>query len=188
MRKLDLSPEEFEATQFGVKSLTGAPVHIDDGAALTVNQLRARCRRLRLRNKIQLVVVDYLQLMRGSQSRRDNREQEVAEISRGLKSIARELKIPVIVLSQLNRSAEKRENEDKRPQLSDLRESGAIEQDADVVLMLYRPDYYNTDASPSSANTCEVLVRKNRNGPMDDVRLTYQKDIYRFSNYIPEHG
>jgi replicative DNA helicase len=187
MRRYDFNEEEFEQMQFWGNVLQKAPIYIDDTSSLSIGALRARCRRLRHRHDVRLIVVDYLQLMRGSPNRRDNREQEVAEISRGLKSIARDLRIPVIVLSQLNRSAEKRENDDKRPQLSDLRESGAIEQDADVVIMLYRPEYYELEKNALTVNTGEALVLKNRNGPVGQVKLTFQKDILRFVSYVPEH-
>jgi replicative DNA helicase len=187
MRRFDFSEEEFEQMQFWSNVLQKAPIYIDDTSSLSFQALRARCRRLRHRHDVRLIVIDYLQLMRGSANRRDNREQEVAEISRGLKSIARDLRIPVIVLSQLNRSAEKRENDDKRPQLSDLRESGAIEQDADVVIMLYRPEYYDLEKNALTVNTGEALILKNRNGPVGQVKLTFQKDILRFVSYIPEH-
>jgi len=133
------------------------------------------------------VVIDYLQLMKGS-GRTDSREQEVSEISRSLKALSRELRIPIIVLSQLNRSAEKRDNEDKRPQLSDLRESGAIEQDADVVIMLYRPEYYDIEKNTNNVNIGEALVLKNRNGPVGQVKLSFHKDILRFESYTPEHA
>ena len=187
MRRYDFTEEEFECLKSYNKALEQAPLFVDDTSALTLSQLRARCRRLHHRNGIRLVVVDYLQLMRGSSLRRDNREQEVAELSRGLKALARDLKIPVIVLSQLNRSAERRENEDKRPQLSDLRESGAIEQDADVVIMLYRAEYYEVDQLAKNVNIGEALVLKNRNGPTGKVKLTFLKNVLRFETYTPEH-
>jgi replicative DNA helicase len=187
MRRYDFTEEEFECLKSANKALEQAPIFIDDTSGLSISQLRARCRRLRHREKIALVVVDYLQLMRGSALRRDSREQEVAEISRGLKQIARDLEIPVIVLSQLNRSAERRENDDKRPQLSDLRESGAIEQDADVVIMLYRQEYYDLAQNAQRVNVGEALVQKNRNGPVGQVKLTFRKDILRFDSYLPEH-
>jgi len=189
MRRYDFDDEEFERAQFYGKALQQAPIFVDDTSGISVSQLRSRCRRLKQREGVQLVVVDYLQLMRGSiAGKASNREQEVAEISRGLKSIARELRIPVIVLSQLNRSAEKRENDDKKPQLSDLRESGSIEQDADVVIMLYRPEYWNIEENSKTQNRGEALVMKNRNGPVGSVNLTFFKDILRFESYMPEHS
>ena len=188
MRRYDFNEEEFERAQFFGKVLQTAPIFVDDTSGLSISALRARCRRLRQRSKVELVVVDYLQLMRGSgANKQTNREQEVAEISRGLKSIARDMGIPIIVLSQLNRSAEKRENDDKRPQLSDLRESGSIEQDADVVIMLYRPDYWNIETNSNALNIGEAMVMKNRNGPVGSVKLTFRKDILRFDSYVPDH-
>jgi len=187
MRNYDFTPEEFACLKSASAALEQAPLFIDDTSALSLSQLRARCRRLKHRHDIRLVVVDYLQLMRGpAGGRRDNREQEVAELSRGLKALARDLSIPVIVLSQLNRSAERRENEDKRPQLSGLRESGAIEQDADVVIMLYRPEYYDISQNAQNVNIGEALVLKNRNGPTDKVKLTFLKNVLRFETYMPE--
>ncbi|HYG75359.1 MAG TPA: replicative DNA helicase [Planctomycetota bacterium] len=189
MRRYDFDDEEFERAQFYGKALQQAPIFVDDTSGISVSQLRSRCRRLKQREGVQLVVVDYLQLMKGSVAgKNSNREQEVAEISRGLKSIARELRIPIIVLSQLNRSAEKRENEDKKPQLSDLRESGSIEQDADVVIMLYRPEYWNIEENAKTRNRGEALVMKNRNGPVGSVNLTFFKDILRFESYVPDHN
>lgn len=187
MRRYEFSEKEYEKVQFFGKVLQQAPIYIDDTSALSISALRARCRRLRHRHDVRLVVVDYLQLMRGPANRRDSREQEVAEISRSLKSIARDLKIPLVVLSQLNRSAEKRENDDKRPQLSDLRESGAIEQDADVVIMLYRAEYYDLEQNAKNINVGEALILKNRNGPVGQVKLTFHKDILRFSSHVPDH-
>ncbi|MFH0939281.1 MAG: replicative DNA helicase [Planctomycetota bacterium] len=187
MRRYEFNEEEFECLKSANKALEQAPIYIDDSSGISLSQLRARCRRLRHRHQIRLVVVDYMQLMRGtSLSRRESREQEVAEISRGLKALARDLEIPVIVVSQLNRSAERRENDDKRPQLTDLRESGAIEQDADVVIMLYRPEYYDLTQNANSKNIGEALVLKNRNGPVGQIKLTFRKDILRFDSYTPE--
>ena len=185
MRRYDFDEKEFEDLRFWGKVLQEAPIFIDDTSGISINALRARVRRLRQRQDVRLVVIDYLQLMQGPPGKRDNREQEVAEISRGLKAIAREMKIPVIVLSQLNRSAEKRDN-DKRPQLSDLRESGSIEQDADVVIMLYREEYYNLEKNAEHLNVGDAMVMKNRNGPVGNVKLTFQKDILRFVSYTPD--
>ena len=185
MRRYDFNEQDFEILKSGTAALNSAPLFIDDTSGLSLSQLRARCRRLRRFEKIELVIVDYLQLMQGSPFAK-NREQEVAELSRGLKALARDLRIPVIVLSQLNRAAERRENEDKRPQLADLRESGAIEQDADVVIMLYRQEYYDLGSNAKSENTGEALVLKNRNGPVGKVALTFLKDILLFESYSPE--
>jgi replicative DNA helicase len=186
MRRYDFNEDEFERLKWANKALEQAPIFIDDTSGLSISQLRARCRRLKHRHDIRMIVVDYLQLMK-SGLKNAPREQEVAEISRSLKQIARDLRIPVIVLSQLNRSAEKRENDDKRPQLSDLRESGSIEQDADVVIMLYRPEYYVLDQNAQSKNKGEALILKNRNGPVGQVVLTFRKDILRFDSYHPDH-
>ena len=155
-----------------------APLFIDDSSALSIMQLRAKARRLHVKNKLGLIIVDYLQLMAPTDSKMP-REQQVAEASRGLKSLAKELDVPVLVLSQLNRSSEK---ENRTPKLADLRESGSIEQDADVVLMLARPK----DADEKfqvAADSAELIVAKQRNGPVGDLKLTFLRDITRFENY-----
>ncbi len=163
--------------------LSQAPVYVSDIPALSVLQVRAIARRLKSTYDVKLVIVDYLQLLRSSSRRYENRQQEISEMSRALKALARELEIPVLVLSQLNRDVENRPN--KRPQLSDLRESGAIEQDADVVLLLVRPDYYNKDDRPGMA---ELIVAKQRNGPTGDIDLFFEKACTRFESYSPEKG
>lgn len=155
--------------------LTQAPVYVNDMPALSVLQVRAIARRLKSTHDIRLVIVDYLQLLRETARKYENRQQEISDMSRALKALARELNIPVLVLSQLNREVENRP--DKRPQLSDLRESGAIEQDADVVLLLVRPDYYNKDDRPGIA---ELIVAKQRNGPVGEVELVFLKECTRF--------
>ena len=189
MRNYNLNDEEYENTVSASKALQIAPLHIDDTSGLSVDQLRARCRRLKHRHDIGLVVIDYLQLMSPpAGAKRGNRQEEVSEISRGLKSISRELNIPMIVLSQLNRSMEKREGDDKRPALSDLRDSGAIEQDADVVIMLYREEYYDIEKNKSHINIGEALVLKNRNGAVGMSKLTFIKDELRFESYSPDHS
>lgn len=157
-------------------------VYIDDTPALTPTDLRARCRRLAREHGLSLVVIDYLQLMQGS-SPGDNRTAEISEISRSLKALAKELQIPVIALSQLNRSLEQRP--DKRPVMSDLRESGAIEQDADVIMFIYRDEVYNPD-DEASKGRAEILIRKQRNGPIGAVNLTFLGRYTRFENYSPE--
>lgn len=153
--------------------LSSAPIFIDDTPALSILELRAKCRRLKAQHGIQLIVVDYLQLMRGDQG--GNREQEISSISRALKGIAKELEVPVLALSQLSRAVETRGG-DKRPQLSDLRESGAIEQDADIVGFIYRPEYYKItvfeDGMPT-AGVMEVIIAKNRNGSCDTTQLKF---------------
>lgn len=155
--------------------LSEAPIFVNDTPALNVLQVRAIARRLKSSHDIRLVIVDYLQLLAGATRRYENRQQEISEMSRSLKALARELDIPVLVLSQLNRDVESRP--DKRPQLSDLRESGAIEQDADIVLLLVRPDYYNKDDRPGIA---ELIVAKQRNGPVGEVEMVFLKEFTRF--------
>ncbi len=160
------------------------PIFIDDTPALTVLQLRSRARRLRAdRKDLGLVVVDYLQLMQGAGGYRESREQAISGISRGLKALAKELLVPIVALSQLNRGVESRE--DKRPNLSDLRESGAIEQDADVILFIYRDEYYHPDTRQKGV--AEVNVAKHRNGPTDTARLLFQGEYFRFDNLDPHH-
>jgi replicative DNA helicase len=139
-------------------------------------QISASARRLKRRNEIGLIVVDYIQLIDSDESR-DSRQEQIAKISRRLKTLARELKVPVVALSQLNRAVENRE--DKRPRMADLRESGAIEQDADIVLLLHRPEYYDANDQPGIA---EVIVAKNRNGKTDTIKLTFLKKLTRFEN------
>jgi len=155
-----------------------APILIDDSSNLTIMEMRAKARRLHSRRKLGLIIVDYLQLVSGSDPRAP-REQQVAEVSRGLKALAKELELPVIVLSQLNRSSEK---ENRTPRLSDLRESGSIEQDADVVLMLSRPKD-SDERFQTAATAADLIVAKQRNGPVGDLRLTFLRDITRFENY-----
>jgi replicative DNA helicase len=158
--------------------LAEAPIFIDDNPNVTVMEIRAKTRRLKSRlGKLGLIVVDYLQLMTG-RSGADNRQVEVAEISRGLKILARELDTPVVALSQLSRNLEARQ--DKRPMLADLRESGAIEQDADVVLFIYRDEIYHADTS--DLGTAEIIVAKHRNGPTGHVRLAFLPHYTRFAN------
>jgi replicative DNA helicase len=168
--------------------LNKSSIHIDDSGTLSVLDIRARCRRLLAREKkLDLIVVDYLQLMRGSKASQkgdSSREREISEISRGLKELAKELKVPIIVLSQLNRGVESRQ--DKRPMLSDLRESGAIEQDADLVVFIHREDYYNRDKenppNPETKGVAEIIVAKNRAGETDTVRLGWIGEFTLFVN------
>ena len=156
-----------------------APLFIDDTASLTILDLRAKARRLKKEKDIGLIVVDYLQLLR-SHRRTENRQQEVAEISRSLKALAKELEIPVISLAQLSRQTEMRA--DKRPQLADLRESGSIEQDADTVMFIHRPEYYKKNPTPEEEGLAEIIIAKQRNGPTGTVHLAFIKDITRFEN------
>jgi replicative DNA helicase len=161
--------------------LERAPIYIDDSASLTLMELRAKCRRLKAEHQVEAVFVDYLQLMHAPKA--ESREREISIISRTLKQIAKELDIPVIALAQLNRSVEARA--DKRPMLSDLRESGSIEQDADVVMFVTRPEVYDItqydDGNPTEG-TAELIVAKQRNGPIDTIRTAYIKDFARFEN------
>jgi replicative DNA helicase len=165
-----------------VSMLSEAPLYIDDTPALSPTELRARSRRLMREHKgLGLIVVDYLQLMQSPGSR-ENRATEISEISRSLKALAKELGVPMIALSQLNRSLEQRPN--KRPVMSDLRESGAIEQDADLIAFVYRDEVYNED-SPDKG-TAEIIIAKQRNGPIGTVRLTFHGQYTRFENYHPD--
>jgi replicative DNA helicase len=157
-----------------------APILIDDSSSITIMEMRAKARRIYARKKLGLIVVDYLQLVSGTDSRAP-REQQVAEVSRGLKAMAKELDLPVIVLSQLNRSSEK---ENRTPRLSDLRESGSIEQDADVVLMLSRPKDAD-ERFQTAAGAADLIVAKQRNGPVGDLKLTFLQEITRFENFTP---
>ena len=172
-----LSEEEWKQLDSRIKKLVQAPIYIDDTPAITITELRAKSRRLMAQHKLDLVIIDYLQLMTGPQNS-GSREQEVSNISRSLKSIAKELNVPVIALSQLNRSAELRGGL-KRPQLSDLRESGAIEQDADMVVFIHRQDKFGIvtfEDGSSTKGIAEIILAKNRNGPVDDVRLRFREE------------
>lgn len=158
--------------------LSEAPIFIDDTPAISVMELRAKARRLKSHHGIKLIILDYMQLMRGSAMNMESRQQEISEISRSLKALARELSVPVIAISQLSRAVESRT--DHRPQLSDLRESGAIEQDADVVVLILREEYYNP--SPDNQGVAEVIIAKQRNGPVGSLRLAFIKEFTRFDN------
>ena len=158
--------------------LSEAPIYIDDTPGITVTEIRAKCRKLKLEKNIGLIVIDYLQLIQGTGKRNASREQEISEISRSLKILAKELDIPVIALSQLSRAAEQRA--DHRPMLSDLRESGAIEQDADIVMFLYRDDYYNPDTEKK--NIAEVIMAKHRAGSTGTVELLWLGNYTKFVN------
>jgi replicative DNA helicase len=177
MRNGRLNESDWAKISESIGRLADAPVYIDDNPNLTVMDIRAKSRRLMSRGGLGLVVVDYLQLMTGRHGA-ENRQVEVSEISRGLKILARELKIPVVALSQLSRNLEMRQ--DKRPMLADLRESGSIEQDADVVLFIYRDEVYNTESE--DRGSAEVIVAKHRNGPTGSVRLAFIDHYARFAN------
>ena len=183
--------EEHEMKQLykkGIEKLSKAPIFIDDSAALNIFELRAKCRRLKNKHNIGMIIIDYLQLMSGSADRNSNREQEISKISRDLKGLAKELQVPIIALSQLSREVEKRKEGNKIPQLSDLRESGAIEQDADMVMFLYRPDYYDVttnEMGESNKGETYVKIAKHRNGSLDTIKLKAELHIQRF---IEEEG
>ncbi|OGC93268.1 MAG: replicative DNA helicase [candidate division Zixibacteria bacterium RBG_16_48_11] len=184
MRTGRLSDEEWAKLSIGAGPLADAPIYVDDSSTLSVLDLRAKARRLKRKHDIRLVVVDYLQLMRGHRSA-ENRQQEISMISQGLKALAKELNVPVIALSQLSRKTEERPL--KRPELADLRESGSIEQDADVVMMVYRPEFYGLDKFPDSGGEpaegkAEIRLLKHRNGPTGDRKLVFLKDYARFEN------
>ena len=179
--------QEYERQQLrsAIERIGNAPIYIDDTPGINIFELRAKCRRMKLQYDIQLIIIDYLQLMSGGgENQRGNREQEVSAISRALKSLAKELQVPVIALSQLSRAVEVRGGS-KRPQLSDLRESGSIEQDADIVSFIYRPEYYQMhedDDGTSLKGIAEVIVAKHRNGATDTVKLRFTDQFARFSN------
>ena len=177
-----LDSGEWERLTDAVERLSQVQLYIDETAALTSSELRARARRMaRQFGTLGLIVIDYLQLMSGSSGSDENRATELGEISRGLKALAKELQCPVIALSQLNRSVESRN--DKRPMMSDLRESGAIEQDADIIMFIYRDDYYNKDSKEPGVS--EIVIGKQRNGPVGTVKLTFLKPLTRFDNLAP---
>jgi replicative DNA helicase len=178
-----LADHEWTQLVHKTNKLSSAPIFIDDTPALSVLELRAKCRRLKAEHNIQIIVVDYLQLMRGDQG--GNREQEIASISRALKGIAKELNVPVLALSQLSRGVETRGG-DKRPQLSDLRESGSIEQDADIVMFLYRPEYYKITVDEEGMPTQgmgEVIIAKHRNGSVGSVKLKFIGKYTKFADF-----
>lgn len=188
IKKGNLADFEWQQLVHKTASLSSAPIFIDDTAALSILELRAKCRRLKAEHNIQLIVVDYLQLMKGEMG--GNREQEIASISRSLKGIAKELSVPVIALSQLSRGVETRGG-DKRPQLSDLRESGSIEQDADIVMFLYRPEYYKITVDEDGMPTqgmAEVIIAKHRNGSLENVKLKFIGKYTKFADYDAPDG
>ena len=200
LQKGELSQDEFQRLVEQSGELARLPLHIDDTPALSISALRSRARRLKRVHNVSLLVIDYLQLLRPSTSNSQmNRVQEVSEITQGLKAIAKELDIPVIALSQLSRSVESRE--DKRPQLADLRESGSIEQDADIVMFVYRDEYYKQRLQPKEGTpehmtwqadmaavhgVAEVIIAKHRNGPVDTVKLQFQGELTRFLDLVKD--
>ena len=180
LKKGQLNENDWIKLNKVIKFLSSLPLFIDDTPNLTIQEIRSKTQRIILeQNKIGLIVIDYLQLMENSNTYSDNRVEELSKITRGLKSIAREFKVPVIVLSQLSRNVESRLN--KRPILSDLRESGSIEQDADLVLMLYRDSYYNENITET--NMTELIIAKHRNGPLGTVMLNFEAKFTKFKNY-----
>lgn len=182
----NLNDQDWKQLNVKVSALTNAPIYIDDTPALSIFELRAKCRRLAAEKKIELIIIDYLQLMTGQDrnNKNGNREQEISHISRSLKGIAKELNIPIIALSQLSRNVERQANS-KKPQLSDLRESGAIEQDADMVVFIYRPEYYGfqeTENNESTRDLAEIIVAKNRNGSLNTVNLKFIGKYTKFTD------
>ena len=192
LKRGTLADHEWTQLHSRIGKLTEAPLLIDDTPALNVFEFRAKCRRLKAQYDIQMVIVDYLQLMHGkADGKGGNREQEIGSISRALKSVAKELNIPVIALSQLSRAVESRPAASKRPQLSDLRESGSIEQDADMVLFLYRPEYYGLledEAGNSTAGIAEIIIAKHRNGELATVPLKFVGKFVKFQDLDNEFG
>ena len=180
LRTGTLTDADWDAVVEGIGTIGSSKLVIDDTPGISIMELRSKCRKVKLEHGLDLVMIDYLQLMSGSGKNGDNRQQEISEISRSLKAIARELSVPVIALSQLSRACETRT--DHRPMLSDLRESGAIEQDADVVMFLYRDDYYNPDTEDK--NIAEIIIAKQRNGPIGTVRLAWMPQYTRFGNEL----
>ena len=183
LRTGQLEDEEWTRLVETANRLNSAPIYIDDTAGITVMEMRSKARRLKAEHGLSVIFIDYLQLMQGRASKNsDNRQQEISEISRSLKALARELNVPVIALSQLSRSVESRQV--KRPMLSDLRESGSLEQDADIVMFLYREDYYDKDTE--AKNITEVIIAKHRNGPVDTIKLFFQKEFTKFRDLLIE--
>jgi len=179
-----LEPFEWEQLEYKIKRLVEANIYIDDTPAISVFELRAKCRRLMSQQKVDIIIIDYLQLMTGPTETKGNREQEVSMISRSLKGIAKELNVPIIALSQLNRSVEMRSGT-KRPQLSDLRESGAIEQDADMVLFIHRPEKYGfieDEEGNSLLGMAEIILAKHRNGALADIKLRFRNELAKFED------
>ncbi len=184
IRNGKLTPQEWTQLTVKIGDLQNSKIYIDDTPALSIFELRAKCRRLKAQFDVGIIVIDYLQLMTGPHDAKGNREQEVSTISRSLKAIAKELDVPIIALSQLNRSVETRGG-NKRPQLSDLRESGAIEQDADMVIFIHRPEYYgfNEDEEGNSLiGLAEIIVAKHRNGATGDIKLRFRKEQTKFTD------
>lgn len=183
LRTGSLLPEDWQKLTMAMGSLSAAGIYIDDTPGIRINDIRAKCRRLKQEKGLGMILIDYLQLIMGSGKSGENRQQEVSEISRSLKALARELEVPVIALSQLSRGVESRQ--DKRPMMSDIRESGSIEQDADIVAFLYRDDYY--DKESEAKNIIEIIIAKQRNGPTGTVELAFVKEYNKFVNLDRRH-
>lgn len=185
LRTGNLQTEDWSKLTMAMGSLSNAGIFIDDSAGIRVSEIRSKCRRLKQEHGLGMIVIDYLQLISGSSARSgENRQQEVSEISRSLKALARELNVPLIALSQLSRGVEQRQ--DKRPMMSDLRESGSIEQDADIVGFLYRDDYY--DQESEKQNIIEIIISKQRNGPVGNVELAFVKEYNKFVDLDHRYG
>jgi replicative DNA helicase len=185
LKKGNLEDYEWEQLNAKIGKLVDAPLYIDDTPALSIFELRAKCRRLKAQHQIQMIIIDYIQLMSIGGDSKGNREQEISTISRSLKALAKELNVPIITLSQLNRSVETRGGS-KRPVLSDLRESGAIEQDADMVMFIYRPEYYKIDVDELGNDTkgmAELIIAKHRNGALAEVKLQFIGQYAKFADY-----
>lgn len=178
IRTGNLSGDDWASLMESARIVGNSNLVIDDTSAISITELRSKCRKLKLEKNLGLVIIDYLQLMSGSGKKNESRQQEISDISRSLKSLAREISVPVVALSQLSRAVEQRP--DKRPMLSDLRESGAIEQDADVVMFIYRDDYYNRDTEEPGVS--EIIIGKQRNGPVGTVKLGWQAGLTKFTN------
>jgi replicative DNA helicase len=178
LRTGSLTDEDWRKLTMAMGSLSNAGIYIDDTPGIKIGEIRSKCRRLKQENGLGMILIDYLQLIQGSGRSGENRQQEVSEISRELKGLARELEVPVIALSQLSRGVEQRQ--DKRPMMSDIRESGSIEQDADIVAFLYRDDYY--DKESENKNIIEIIIAKQRNGPVGTVSLAFVKEYNKFVN------
>ncbi|MFJ8259106.1 replicative DNA helicase [Peribacillus asahii] len=178
LRTGSLTDEDWRKLTMAMGSLSNAGIYIDDTPGVRIGEIRSKCRRLKQENGLGMILIDYLQLIQGNGRSGENRQQEVSEISRSLKALARELQVPVIALSQLSRGVEQRQ--DKRPMMSDIRESGSIEQDADIVAFLYRDDYY--DKESENKNIIEIIIAKQRNGPVGTVSLAFVKEYNKFVN------
>jgi replicative DNA helicase len=178
LRTGKLKDDEWAKLVEGAGIISNSQLVIDDTPGINLQEFRSRARKYKLDHDIQIIFIDYLQLMAGNGGRNDNRQQEISDISRALKSLARELNIPIVALSQLNRAVEQRE--DHRPMMSDLRESGAIEQDADMVMFIYRDDYYNKDTEEKGI--AEIIIGKQRNGPIGTVKLVWLPEYTKFAN------